>query len=220
MANSRPLRAAEPTVCVELSRRAALKLLATAPGAARAVLRISIAGILLALWSASTGMRHLIGALNLAYDEEETRTFVRLRAISLLLTLGAAGFVAVSIAVIAIGPALLADQVDSEPVRVVLSLLRWPLLALAMVTGLSVVYRYGPDRDAPRLAWAGVGCVHEFRNIGSGFVRWLETQAPQPPGRHSYRFARDWKYLDDLLAAAHAAHDHHHHHDHPHGAHG
>jgi quercetin dioxygenase-like cupin family protein len=45
------------------------------------------------------------------------------------------------------------------------------------------------------IAWAGVGCVHEFRNIGDGRVRWLETQAPQPPPRHSYRFARDWAYL-------------------------
>lgn len=51
------------------------------------------------------------------------------------------------------------------------------------------------------VAWAGVGCVHEFRNIGSGHVRWLETQAPQPPPRHSYRFARDWRYLDDALTA-------------------
>ena len=45
------------------------------------------------------------------------------------------------------------------------------------------------------VAWAGVGCVHGFRNVGDGPVRWLETQAPQPPGRHSYRFARDWDYL-------------------------
>jgi cGMP-dependent protein kinase 2 len=36
------VRAAEPTVCVELSRNAALKLLSTAPGAARAVNRIAI----------------------------------------------------------------------------------------------------------------------------------------------------------------------------------
>jgi quercetin dioxygenase-like cupin family protein len=50
------------------------------------------------------------------------------------------------------------------------------------------------------VAWAGVGCVHAFRNVGEGRVRWLETQAPQPPGRHSYRFARDWTYLDDALA--------------------
>jgi quercetin dioxygenase-like cupin family protein len=45
------------------------------------------------------------------------------------------------------------------------------------------------------VAWAGVGCVHSFSNPGSGVVRWLETQAPQPPSRHSYRFARDWEYL-------------------------
>ncbi len=45
------------------------------------------------------------------------------------------------------------------------------------------------------VAWAGVGCVHEFTNPGPGIVRWLETQAPQPPARHSYRFARDWEYL-------------------------
>jgi quercetin dioxygenase-like cupin family protein len=50
------------------------------------------------------------------------------------------------------------------------------------------------------VAWAGVGCVHSFRNVGDGIVRWLETQSPKPPGRHSYRFARDWEYLDDRLA--------------------
>ncbi|HUF84044.1 MAG TPA: cupin domain-containing protein [Acidimicrobiia bacterium] len=50
------------------------------------------------------------------------------------------------------------------------------------------------------VAWAGVGCVHEFRNAGGGRVRWLETQAPQPPPRHSYRFARDWNYLEGALA--------------------
>ena len=59
-----------------------------------------------------------------------------------------------------------------------------------------VSYDLGPGD----VAWAGVGCVHEFHNDHDGRVRWLETQAPQPPGRHSYRFARDWTYLDDALA--------------------
>ena len=49
------------------------------------------------------------------------------------------------------------------------------------------------------VAWAGCGCVHSFRNVGDGVVRWLETQAPQPPARHSYRFARDWDYLKEQL---------------------
>jgi quercetin dioxygenase-like cupin family protein len=56
-------------------------------------------------------------------------------------------------------------------------------------------YELGPGD----VAWAGVGCVHSFRNIGRGRVRWLETQAPQPPPRHSYRFARDWSYLQSVL---------------------
>jgi mannose-6-phosphate isomerase-like protein (cupin superfamily) len=52
-------------------------------------------------------------------------------------------------------------------------------------------YTLGPGD----VAWAGVGCRHSFRNLGRGPLRWLETQAPQPPPRHSYRFARDWDYL-------------------------
>jgi quercetin dioxygenase-like cupin family protein len=48
-------------------------------------------------------------------------------------------------------------------------------------------------------AFAGVGCVHSFRNVGGGPLRWLETQAPQPPRRHSYRFRRDWEYLDAVV---------------------
>ncbi len=53
--------------------------------------------------------------------------------------------------------------------------------------------------DAGDAAWAGVGCVHEFANPGTERVMWLETQAPGPPSRHSYRFARDWSYLEDRL---------------------
>jgi quercetin dioxygenase-like cupin family protein len=59
------------------------------------------------------------------------------------------------------------------------------------------VYRLGPGD----VAFAGVGCVHGFRNVGAGPLRWLETQAPQPPGRHSYRFRRDWEYLEGLSDA-------------------
>ncbi len=54
--------------------------------------------------------------------------------------------------------------------------------------------------DSGDIAFAGVGAVHEFRNPGTAIVRWLETQAPQPPARHSYRFARDWRYLEEVLS--------------------
>jgi quercetin dioxygenase-like cupin family protein len=50
------------------------------------------------------------------------------------------------------------------------------------------------------VAFAGVGAVHQFSNPTDTTVRWLETQSPAPPPRHSYRFARDWQYLTDRLA--------------------
>jgi len=49
------------------------------------------------------------------------------------------------------------------------------------------------------IGFAGVGCVHGFANPAKAPVRWLETQAPQPPARHSYRFARDWDYLREQI---------------------
>ena len=54
---------------------------------------------------------------------------------------------------------------------------------------------------ASDLFWTGVGSVHAFHNLRPGRVRWLETQSPQPPARHSYRFNRDWEYLKQKLAA-------------------
>jgi quercetin dioxygenase-like cupin family protein len=47
--------------------------------------------------------------------------------------------------------------------------------------------------------WTGCGCVHAFYETRGGRVRWLETSAPGPPARHSYRFERDWDYLADRV---------------------
>jgi quercetin dioxygenase-like cupin family protein len=47
--------------------------------------------------------------------------------------------------------------------------------------------------------WTGVGCVHAFSETRGGTVKWLETSAPGPPDRHSYRFERDWEYLAERL---------------------
>ena len=43
------------------------------------------------------------------------------------------------------------------------------------------------------IVFAGVGSVHAFYNVGDRRVRWIETQAPQPPARHSYRWGRSWE---------------------------
>ena len=49
--------------------------------------------------------------------------------------------------------------------------------------------------------WTGVGCVRSFLDVDpSKKVRWLESQSPQPPSNHSYRFNRDWDYLASRIS--------------------
>ena len=49
--------------------------------------------------------------------------------------------------------------------------------------------------------WTATGCVHAFYETQGAPVRWLETSAPGPPARHSYRHQRDWEYLSERLQA-------------------
>lgn len=49
------------------------------------------------------------------------------------------------------------------------------------------------------VVWASVGSTHGFFQRGSVPVRWIETQAPQPPRQYSFRFPTDWEYLAEKL---------------------
>jgi quercetin dioxygenase-like cupin family protein len=49
--------------------------------------------------------------------------------------------------------------------------------------------------------WTAAGCVHAFYETQGKTVQWLETSAPGPPARHSYRHQRDWDYLAERLAS-------------------
>jgi membrane protein len=119
----------------------------------------AIVGIVVALWSASSGMKHLIGAINLAYDERESRGFVRLRALSLGFTVGAVVFLVAAFGVIALLPAVLAKTGLALGARIAVNVIRWLVLLLGMLIALGVLYRYGPDRQAPRWSWASPGAL-------------------------------------------------------------
>jgi len=41
--------------------------------------------------------------------------------------------------------------------------------------------------------WSGVGDSHALVNRSDKVVRWLETQAPQPPSRYQARFTAEWE---------------------------
>ncbi|MCZ2837262.1 YihY/virulence factor BrkB family protein [Modestobacter sp. VKM Ac-2985] len=118
-----------------------------------------IASVLGALWTASGGVNNLVKAVNIAYDEVETRNFLKLRALSLALTLGAIVFVLFTFALIAVVPVVL-DVLPLGGVGTVLAqVLRWVLLLAVVIGSLAVLYRAAPDRDAPKIRWVSLGSL-------------------------------------------------------------
>jgi membrane protein len=132
-----------------------LKELTQAPPSA---LGLGVAGgLLLAIWSVSSGVRALMEALNVAYDEEEKRGFFTRMGLSLLLTLGALmGGIAAVGAVVLLPAMLNVAGLGKVPGNVVYYV-RWPILAAMFWLGLMVMYRYGPSRNRPRWAWVSPG---------------------------------------------------------------
>src|SRR4051812_23829645 len=69
----------------------------------------AIVSLVIALWSASSGTKHLIEAVNVAYDEDGRRGFVLVRALGVALAIGAIVFVVIAIALIGVVPSALSD---------------------------------------------------------------------------------------------------------------
>jgi membrane protein len=118
-----------------------------------------IIALLLALWSASAGISNLIRALNVAYDEEDKRGFVKRRLLALGLTVGAIVFMVLAVALVAALPVLL-DALDVPGwVKALVQVGRWLGLVVAVMVALAVLYRLGPERDAPKIRWLSVGAI-------------------------------------------------------------
>ena len=117
------------------------------------------ASLAAALFSASGGVQNLVKAVNIAYDEEETRGFFKLRGLALLLTLGAVVFVVVSVGLIAVLPVVLESAGLGDAGKAAVQVLRWLGLVAFVLLALAIVYRYAPDRDNPKFRWVGLGSI-------------------------------------------------------------
>jgi membrane protein len=118
-----------------------------------------IFGIVLALWSAGAGTKALMEGLNIVYDEEEKRGFIKLNAVALGLTLGLILFMILALVLVAILPALIGMLPLPSAVQEWARWLRWPILALAFMVALAALYRYAPSRSGPRWRWVTPGAV-------------------------------------------------------------
>jgi membrane protein len=116
-----------------------------------------ILALLLALWSASGGVSNLIAAVNVAYDEEETRGFIKTKALSLSMTLGAILFLVVAVALVAAVPVIMDALNLPGWVNVVVEVGRWLGLIVAVMVALALLYRWAPDRSNAKFRWVSIG---------------------------------------------------------------
>lgn len=125
-----------------------------------------IISLLIAFWSANGGVKAMIEGLNFAYNEREKRSFLRLNVVAFAFTLGAMALVLVLFLALAVIPAVLAILNFGSLAGTVVRLVRWPLLVVVLGFALTVLYRHGPSRRAPRWRWV---------TWGSGFatISWL-----------------------------------------------
>ena len=117
----------------------------------------SVVALAIAIWSANSGTKAIFDALNIVYEENEKRGFIRLNLISLAFTLGSVIFLVAAAALVIVIPLVLGDWGLLDPGTIVLSLLRWPLLFVVLAGALSILYRYGPSRHDAKWRWITPG---------------------------------------------------------------
>jgi membrane protein len=119
-----------------------------------------VLGLGIALWSANAGVKAIFDALNVVYDEDEKRGWIKLNAISLAFTFaGVVVLILILGAVVALPLVLAFVGFAAQQQAGWLPLLRWPVMFALVVLGLSVLYRHGPSRRHAKWRWVSVGSV-------------------------------------------------------------
>ncbi|MCA0172446.1 YihY/virulence factor BrkB family protein [Bacillus sp. RAR_GA_16] len=110
-------------------------------------------GILGTIWSASNGMMALMRALNLAYDVDETRSFIKARLLSIVLTIGLVLVFIVTLVLPVFGDVII-DVVTSalnlpSSTEILFRILRWVIAVAIMACILAALYRFAPNKHFP-----------------------------------------------------------------------
>jgi membrane protein len=118
-----------------------------------------VLGLGIALWSANAGLKAMIDALNVIEGRDEQRSFMRLNALSLSLTLGAIAFLLLAVGAVVAFPLAMSMLGLKELTASATWLIRWPLLLGLIVVALAVLYRFGPSRTGTQRRWFTPGTL-------------------------------------------------------------
>jgi membrane protein len=131
-------------------------------------------GLVLAIWSANAGVKAVIDALNVVYEEREKRGFIRLNMLALAFTTGGIAALLIMVSAVVAVPLALGHAGLAPESRTIVGLLRWPLLFLILMIALGLLYRFGPSRHPARWEWLSVGTLTAavLWIVGSSLLSW------------------------------------------------
>ncbi len=131
-------------------------------------------GLGLALWSANAGVKAIIDALNVVYEEREKRSFLRLNLLSLAFTAGGIAALLVMVSAVIAMPLALGHLGLARPGQLIVSLARWPLLFAVLLIALGLLYRFGPSRREAQWQWLSIGTLTAalLWIVGSALLSW------------------------------------------------
>jgi membrane protein len=123
---------------------------------------IAVGGAL-ALWTLSGAMQNVMWALNMAYDREETRGFVRRRIVAAAMAVFALMASALALGLLVLGPHLsrwIGDAVgDKTVVEIVWWVAQWPILIGGLLLAFAIIYYLGPNIEHPKWQFLSFGSV-------------------------------------------------------------
>ncbi len=119
---------------------------------------LSIAG-----WSANAGIKAMFDALNVIYDEQEKRSFIRLNLLSLTATVSGILLLILILFTVAILPALLSSTPYQTVLEQIVWVVRWPAFFAIAIIALGILYKVGPA-DV-RLGSSGCCPAHRSRRL-------------------------------------------------------
>lgn len=117
----------------------------------------SLISLLIALWSANSGVSALFDALNVIYKEREKRTLLRFYATTFFVTISSVAFFLLTIMAVVLLPMILNHLGFIALTDRILQIVRWPALLCIVGLGLSLIYRYGPSRRRAKWRWVSWG---------------------------------------------------------------
>lgn len=139
-----------------------------------------VIGVAVTLWTANSGMKALFVALNVVYDEEESRGFLRRNLITLVFTSGTLLLLVLATGVLLASPVVLFRLGLGDLAAAAVHWLRWPALFVGFALALSLLYRYAPNRARRRAHWPpvtlGSAIAAGLLVLGTALFSWFTTR--------------------------------------------